>query len=430
MDDIEELEKLANKGDALAQNSLGLRYFNGEGVKQDYLEAHKWIEKAAIQEYALAQNNLGYLYEKGKGVKQNYTKAKEWYEKAANQGNVSAQYNLGLMYYEGRGVKQDYIEAKKWFEKAAEQEHALAQHKLAIIYLFGLGIINPDYEKAESLFNESLKNGEISSEYYVNTFKKIKNKKFNIQMITSIAEYDSIKEGTEGVLIKPDENFNDQSHTLYDIYTFKEIKKEIDLMLENIPKVKEDKSNEFEVFSKICIKVSNLIPNDQRDLNGDENTQDENFATESNLIGAVCKKRCICTGYAELLRNLCILRGIDCICVSSNYHTFNQVKIGKNWYYFDLTKACNMIKNGESVQIFLQSGKKFKSLGDDNIPCESQLTYESPYDFKDRNKSLGKTMEQLVRALLSMVSAKAVKEASEVLGTQRKASEIEKNATH
>ena len=406
MNDIEELKKRANGGNASAQNSLGLRYYKGEGVEQDYSKAREWIEKAANQGNASAQNNMGYLYEEGKGVEQDYTKAKEWYEKAANQGNASAQYNLGLMYYEEKGVKQDYTKAKEWFEKATEQENALAQHKLAIIYLFGLGNTKQDYEKAESLFKESLENKEISSKYYVNTLKKIKNKEFNIQMITSIAEYDNKKNGTEGVLIKPAENFNDQSHTIYDIDTFNEIKKEIDLMLADIPKVKEDKSNEVEVFSQICIKVANLIPNAQRASNEDENTQDENYDTENNLIGAVCKKKCLCTGYAELLRNLCALRGIECICVSSNHHTFNQVKIGKNWYYFDLTKTCDMIKDGEPVQTFLQSEKKFKSLGDGNIPCESQLTYESPYDYNERTNIFS-----VFKIAVTKVGQKSVEEA-------------------
>ena len=39
----------AEQGDALAQASLGLMYFLGEGVPQDYVEAHKWVNLSAAR---------------------------------------------------------------------------------------------------------------------------------------------------------------------------------------------------------------------------------------------------------------------------------------------------------------------------------------------------------------------------------------------
>ena len=40
---FEIIEPLAKKGDAEAQYNLGLIYVNGQGVTQDYVQAHKWI---------------------------------------------------------------------------------------------------------------------------------------------------------------------------------------------------------------------------------------------------------------------------------------------------------------------------------------------------------------------------------------------------
>ena len=65
---VEDITKSAKKGDKEAQNDLGLMYYEGEGVPQDY------------------------------------EKAIEWYTKSAEQGHAWAQYNLGLMYYDGEGV--------------------------------------------------------------------------------------------------------------------------------------------------------------------------------------------------------------------------------------------------------------------------------------------------------------------------------------
>ncbi|MCD7959462.1 MAG: sel1 repeat family protein [Ruminococcus sp.] len=79
---------------ANAQINLGVCYFCGHGVTQDYTKAVKWFRKAAEQGLAVAQNNLGWCYEHGEGVTQDYVKAKEWYRKAADQGNAKAKNNL------------------------------------------------------------------------------------------------------------------------------------------------------------------------------------------------------------------------------------------------------------------------------------------------------------------------------------------------
>ena len=74
--------------------------------------------KAAEQGYAEAQNNLGTKYANGQGVHQDYAQAFKWYRKAAAQGNIIAQYNLGVMYLKGQGVRQSKIVAKEWFKRA------------------------------------------------------------------------------------------------------------------------------------------------------------------------------------------------------------------------------------------------------------------------------------------------------------------------
>jgi len=49
VDDCRDLAEpgIFTRGDALAQNNLGVMYENGQGVPQDYKEAVKWYTKAA-----------------------------------------------------------------------------------------------------------------------------------------------------------------------------------------------------------------------------------------------------------------------------------------------------------------------------------------------------------------------------------------------
>ena len=85
---ISDLRSKAEQGDAEAQYNLGMLYYEGHGVRQDYATARHWWEQAAAQGTALAQYRLGVLYQKGRGVPQDDATAREWFEKAAAQGGV------------------------------------------------------------------------------------------------------------------------------------------------------------------------------------------------------------------------------------------------------------------------------------------------------------------------------------------------------
>jgi len=123
----------AESGDAKYQNELGLFYYHGRGVPQNYKEAVKWYNRAAEQGLAEAQYNLGLMYYHGRGVPQNYKEAVKWYNRAAEQGIAGAQNNLGLMYCHGEGVFQDYVLAYKWFNLASAQGHENAKGNRGIL---------------------------------------------------------------------------------------------------------------------------------------------------------------------------------------------------------------------------------------------------------------------------------------------------------
>lgn len=105
-------------------------YHTGRGVAQDFLVAARWYRIAADKGNASAQENLGILYEAGKGVEKDDHLAVLLYLKAANQGSVKSQFRLGVMSEDGRGTPQDNSQAEKWYRKAAEQGHQLAKENL------------------------------------------------------------------------------------------------------------------------------------------------------------------------------------------------------------------------------------------------------------------------------------------------------------
>ncbi len=118
-DFYDKTKDLAEQGNVDAQYNLGLMYYKGEGVLQDYKEAEKWFRMAAKQGDPIAQSELASMYAKGEGVPQDYSEAEKWFLKAAEQGNAIAQHNLGVMYYNGQGGQSDYLKAYAWINVAA-----------------------------------------------------------------------------------------------------------------------------------------------------------------------------------------------------------------------------------------------------------------------------------------------------------------------
>jgi len=129
----QEVRKLAEEGNAAAQNKLGLFYKVGKGVTQNYGQAKRWFEEAAKQGHAEAQINLGSLYLQGDAPPQSPHMALFWFGRAAEQGVVPAFAKLGQMYQEGEGVPQDFVQAYMWFHLAATNGEAPSAERRHIL---------------------------------------------------------------------------------------------------------------------------------------------------------------------------------------------------------------------------------------------------------------------------------------------------------
>ncbi len=134
------IAKEQHRGDASDEYSqimlqIGLRYYLGEGMPQDYTQAATWIEKAADAGNSDAMYALGSMYANGEGIPQDYKQAATWFKKAAKAGNSDAMNNLGVMYSEGKGVPQDYTLAYMWINLAAEGNSNAAENRDKLIKL-------------------------------------------------------------------------------------------------------------------------------------------------------------------------------------------------------------------------------------------------------------------------------------------------------
>ncbi|KAG0059503.1 hypothetical protein BGZ89_000356 [Linnemannia elongata] len=156
--DISSIVFKASLGDAKSQVELGDMYRVGDGVVQDFKEAHGWYLKAANQGDPSGQCNVGHLYRLELGVDRNHSTALSWYKKAADQGDAEGQCYVGLMHDYGLVGAVDYSAAMDWYMMAANQGHAFAQCCIGYLYAMGQGVPK-DCDKAMNLYLQAAEQG-------------------------------------------------------------------------------------------------------------------------------------------------------------------------------------------------------------------------------------------------------------------------------
>lgn len=194
------IRPLAEKGNAVAQNTLGMLYAQGKGVPQDDRQAVFWYQKAADtippaafnlggyylygmgglpvqpektvklwekaikdskQPFATAMMDLGILYMNGAdGVPPDQKRAVGLIERAAQAGLARAQDELARLYLDGVGKQQSDRQAFEWFSKAAAQNYAPAQTALGFMYFHGRGGAPQSRESARVLWLDAVKQKE------------------------------------------------------------------------------------------------------------------------------------------------------------------------------------------------------------------------------------------------------------------------------
>jgi len=163
MASLDYLYANAIKGDAVAQNKLGSKYRNGNGVNQDYAEAARWFRKAAEQGNAKAELNLGVFFDNGFGVDQNPAEALKWFRKASDHGEAAADFYIGVMYFYGRGVSKNVVEATMWYRRSADQGFTRAQYVLGTKYENGIGV-NQDLSQAILWYRQAANKGDSDAQ--------------------------------------------------------------------------------------------------------------------------------------------------------------------------------------------------------------------------------------------------------------------------
>ena len=167
----EQLEKLAEDGDAYAQYIIGTAYRDGGLLIPDTAKAQKLLERAAEQGLDAAQYALGKLYLSDDADVHDSAKGIYWLKRSADNGNDCAVYRLGKEYLSGVHVTKDVETAVFYLNQAANNRNAYAQYLLGKLYLMGEGIPK-DKEVAQYWFSVAEQNGHEYAGYFLDRMER------------------------------------------------------------------------------------------------------------------------------------------------------------------------------------------------------------------------------------------------------------------
>lgn len=108
---ILELAEQAALGDEIALYNLGVEYFRGVEVPQDYTRSAAFWRRSVELGNSRAMNNLGYLLFHGLGVEPEPEKAVALWRRAVADGEVEPHLHLAWASEHGEGTELDLVEA-------------------------------------------------------------------------------------------------------------------------------------------------------------------------------------------------------------------------------------------------------------------------------------------------------------------------------
>ena len=176
-DSIQGIYRQALAGDAAAQTEVGLWYYNGVNVLQDYNQAVQWWLRAAEQGEAAAVGNLGICYATGTGVNADSVRSSKLILRSLKQGNqglsrfMTAQADSGNVFCAAivaesqartrNGVTLYPDAAVPYLTTCAEAGSLPSINRLALNYYN-----KRDFDNAFRWFSDGARRGDLNASFF------------------------------------------------------------------------------------------------------------------------------------------------------------------------------------------------------------------------------------------------------------------------
>ena len=152
------------------------------------LEVIRWANKAANLGYQRGYYALGMAYYQGYGLEQNYQRAVEYFDYLTKEQNPFGAYMLGFCYLNGYGVERDAEAGQELIERAESQRLKLAGHFVSTVSDFNSfrqGLIDMEGNPKQPLILSGAIENSTPTEFHSYPNNVLKNK---IQFNNSCAD--------------------------------------------------------------------------------------------------------------------------------------------------------------------------------------------------------------------------------------------------
>ena len=188
---LKDDKELAKKKEVISE--IGIRYFYGVDIEQDYHKAKEWFELGVKYNIGQCYAFLGEIYLHGFGLKKeeiNYKKAYDYFEKAMTYGESAMGFSgMGYIYYYGLGVKKDKKEAYNCFLKGIRSSKKDSSWEITSLYFNMISLLIEDDSEDEednfefrSIFNDMFVDFDINEKDEINNnLNLLTEKKKNVE---------------------------------------------------------------------------------------------------------------------------------------------------------------------------------------------------------------------------------------------------------
>ena len=158
-----------------------------------------------------------------------------------------------------------------------------------------------------------------------------------------------------------------------------------------------------EKFKMVYTRLANMLTYDEEAIEDGTDYANENKNKCRNLENGLLYGKCVCAGYAEILKQALSLVGIESHYVTSKEegkegqtHAYNIVKIDGEWYNADLTWDHEYIRNNITPKYCLKNDKDFRKTGLDSeeyhMPAYEEMDHKCESDSIEIYQELKKNL--------------------------------------
>ena len=239
----------------------------------------------------------------------------------------------------------------------------------------------PDCIKELILFNPVVTKEQIDKLVKINKSFKCQDEEFYLEIKNAseltTEELDELSQKVNFKIFFNDKNIGRQQKQSYSVEEYRFCRTMIDELISGIEMGDEnDSDREKKIFGQVINRLANHMSYDYAAI---KEKKEERDVISRNMYGGLIEGKCVCSGYAEIVRNVFSCLGIEARYVDGypeakkndesfevegkkykcKGHAWNQIKLDGVWYNMDLTWDRDAIVAGKNPLYLLKSDKDF-----------------------------------------------------------------------